>query len=212
MKTSGQILRLTRLSKKIELQEASRVTKIRSPYLNSIEDDDYSQLPSGATARGFIRNYSEYLGLKPDYILAIFRRDFLENQSGQIIPRGVVEPVGRNNVWTPRMTVIALVVFVFTLLGAYLFYQYQILTGPPELSVSSPVNQTTDQDTIEISGITDPQATISINDQMVALDKGGIFSLRLPLQEGDNTITIISTGKSGQTTTVTRSVKLTLQE
>lgn len=210
MKTAGQILKLTRIGKKLELVEASRTTKIRPQFLSSIEADDYSHLPSGATARGFIRNYSEYLGLNPEYVLAIFRRDFLENQSGQIVPRGVAEPVSRRYVWTPKMTVIALVVLVFTVLGGYLAYQYQILTGPPILTVTTPKeNISTDQDTIEVSGVTDPQATISINGEMVALDKGGTFSVRIPIKPGDNKISVTSTGKSGLTTTIDRGVKLT---
>ena len=210
MKTAGQILQSARLAKKIDIYDASKITKIRPQFIVSIEADDYSQLPSGATARGFIRNYSEFLNLNPEHVLAVFRRDFLENQSGQIVPRGVAEPVGKPNFWTPKMTVIACVVLVFTILGGYLVYEYRILTGPPELSIDEPKGDIqTSNDSIEVSGSTDPQATISVNGQLVALDKGGIFSVRIPLHSGDNKIEIISTGKSGRTTTQTRSVKLT---
>ncbi len=210
MKTAGQILQSTRIAKKIDIQDASRTTKIRPQFISHIEADDYSQLPSGATARGFIRNYSEFLNLNPEYVLAVFRRDFLENQSGQIVPRGVAEPVSQPNVWTPKMTIIAVVVLVFTLLAGYLIYEYRILTGPPELIVTTPNDQIeTTTDSIEVSGSTDPQATIAVNGQLIALDKGGLFSVRIPLQAGDNKIDIVSTGKSGRSTTQSRHVKLT---
>lgn len=206
------MLRDTRLEKHLELSDVSKITKIRTEFLVSIEADDYSQLPSGATARGFIRNYSEYLDLNPGHVLAIFRRDFLENQQGQIVPRGVAEPLGKPNVWTPKSTVIAIVVCIFLLFGIYITYQYRILTGPPPLEVSEPSqNLTVMEDSLVVSGSTDPESTIAINGQLVALDKGGTFSLRVPLELGPNTITITATSKSGRKTEEFRTVNLTLE-
>jgi hypothetical protein len=98
---------------------------------------------------------------------------------------------------------------VFTLFGAYMFYQYQILVGPPSLTLSAPVdNISVSESSVEIVGVTDPEATISVNHQLVALDKGGRFSLRLPLDAGSNRITVIATGKSGKTTSLSRTVTL----
>ena len=209
MKTAGQILQSARLEKKLEIEDISRITKIRRNFLTSIESDDYSHLPSGATARGFIRNYSEFLGLNPDHVLAIFRRDFIENQLGRIIPRGMAEPVVPVSFWTPKTTVIALVVLIFTIFGIYLTYQYRLLTGPPSLTLSQPQDKIIVSDpNLLISGRTDPEATISVNGQLITLDKGGHFSLRLPLQLGSNHITITSVAKSGKSSILTRTVTL----
>ncbi len=209
MKTAGQILHAARLSKKQELADVSRVTRIRPQFISAIESDAYQALPSGATAKGFIRNYCEFLGLPPHQILAVFRRDFVENEQGQIVPRGIAKPVSEISFWTPRTTVIAAVAFIFTIFAGYLFYQYRLLIGPPSLSVSqpSPDFQTT-QNTVEVIGLTDPEATISVNDQLVALEKGGHFSFRLPLNSGPNTISITAISKSGKTSTLTRTVTL----
>ena len=211
MKTAGLMLRDKRLEKKLELSDVSRVTKIRPEFLIHIENDDYGRIPSGATARGFIRNYSEYLGLNPSHILAVFRRDFIENQQGQIVPRGVAEPVGKTNFWTPKTTVIALVACVFAIFGGYVAYQYRILTGPPPLKISTPNTQvlTTQENTLVIAGVTDPEATISVNGELVALEKGGNFSLRVPLTVGENKITVTATSKSGRKTDNIIQVNLT---
>lgn len=210
MKTAGLMLRDRRLEKKLELTDVTRVTKIRPEFLTSIENDDYSRLPSGATARGFISNYAQFLGLNPHHVLAVFRRDFLENQQGQIVPRGVAEPVSKTNFWTPKTTVIALVACVFVVFGAYLIYQYRILTGPPPLKVSFPTEQfTTSENSVVVSGVTDPEATISINGELVALEKGGTFSLRVPLIPGNNDIKLVATSKSGRITELIRRVNLT---
>ena len=207
MKTVGQIIQTARNAQKLDLKDVSRITRIRVRFLEAVEADDYSQLPSGAVARGFIRNYSEFLRLNPENVLAIFRRDFVENEQGQIVPRGMVKPVSDVSFWTPRTTIIAAITLIFTLFGTYLIYHYWVLTGLPPLRLIAPVkNLETADSTVEVMGITSPEATISINGDLVALEKGGRFFLRLPLTAGDNTISIIATSKSGKTVSVVRTV------
>lgn len=210
MKTVGQILEQRRLEKKQDIDEIARITRIRFRYLRALEADDYSQLPSATVAKGFIRNYGQFLGLNANYLLAVFRRDFVENPQGQIVPRGMVEPVTKNSLWTPRSTVIATVALIFTLFGSYLVYQYYQLLGPPFLEVSFPqADLVTEQDTIQIIGRTDPEATILVNNQSLVLDKGGQFSVRLPLVSGENTVTVIATSKTGKSASISRKVVLT---
>ena len=207
MKTVGQILQAARNGQKIDLKDVARITKIRSNFLAAIEADDYAQLPSGTVAKGFIRNYSEFLGLHPESVQAVFRRDFAENDQGQIVPRGLSQPVSEVSVWTPPTTLIAGITLVFTVFVGYLFFQYLNLTGPPSLKIFQPLDKTeiTDQ-TVEVSGATDPEATISVNGQLVALEKGGLFSFRLPIINGENKISVTATSKYGKTSIITRTV------
>lgn len=209
MKTVGQILQETRSSKRIELSDVARVTRIRPQFLEIIEADDYSKLPSGAVARGFIRNFSEYLGLNPDNVLAVFRRDFVEDPRGQIVPRGMVAPAEQISFWTPRTTVWAVVSTVLTIFFGYLIFQYHILTGPPDLALTEPQDKvTTSQESILVVGHTDPEATLMVNGQQVVLDKGGQFSFRVALIPGSNQIKITSQAKSGKTAVITRDITL----
>lgn len=207
MKTVGQVLQEARNAQKLDLKDVSRITRIRVSFLEAIEADDYGRLPSGAVARGFIRNYCEFLGLNRLTTQAVFRRDFVENEQGQIVPRGMVKPVSEISFWTPRTTLIAIITFIFTLFAAYLIFQYRVLTGPPPLRLITPINkQATTEATIEVTGVTSPEATISVNGDLVALEKGGRFFLRLPLSAGDNTISVIATSKSGKTASQIRTV------
>lgn len=209
MKTTGQILKETRLSRHIDLDQVSTVTKIRPALLGYLEADNYGRLPSATVAKGFIRNYAKFLGLNPDHLLSLFRRDFVENQQGQIVPRGMVDPVNQISFWTPRTTIIAFVTLVFTLFGAYMLYQYRILTGPPALTLQKPLDYAeVTGDTVEVVGTTDPEASLSVNSQPVVLEKGGQFHLRLPLVPGENIISVTSLSKSGKSTTISRIVTL----
>jgi cytoskeletal protein RodZ len=210
MKSTGQILREARLARKLDIAEVAKITRIRPRFLELLESDDFSQLPNGIVAKGFIKNYGQFLGLNPNYLLAVFRRDFVENRQGQIVPRGMIEPVTKSSIWSPKSTVIAVVVFLFTVFLGYLAYQYALLVGPPFLTVNSPQdNITTSQTTVEVYGKTDPEATISVNEKLVALDKGGQFSVRLELNPGLNKIVVTATNKSGKNTVIDRRVFLT---
>lgn len=200
MKSVGQLLQTARVAKKMEIADVARITRIRSQFLLALETDDYSKLPGSTVARGFIKNYAQFLGLPVEQILAVFRRDFMENQLGRIIPRGITPPVTEVSIWTPKTTGIAIVVMLVTFFGAYLLYQYRILIGVPPLSISQPIDQyKTSEDSVEIAGSTDPQATLMVNGQLVALDKGGTFKFRVPLGSEVNKISVVVASKYGKT-------------
>jgi len=67
--TTGTTLRLRREEKKLTLEQVSAETKIRVNYLQAIENDQFSALPSLAQARGFLRLYASFLGLDPYALL-----------------------------------------------------------------------------------------------------------------------------------------------
>jgi cytoskeletal protein RodZ len=68
--TIGQRLKRARKYRLLTLEKASEATRIRVPYLQALEADDYSVIPSAAQGRGFLRNYAEYLDVNLDEILA----------------------------------------------------------------------------------------------------------------------------------------------
>jgi len=59
----GQIIHQARTSKKLSIGQVTRAIHIREAYLEAIEKDSLSELPSAVQARGFIRLYWSYLGL-----------------------------------------------------------------------------------------------------------------------------------------------------
>lgn len=59
----GPTLRETRAQQRIGLVEAEQVTKIRSKYLQAIEDEDFDTLPGPVYTKGFLRTYADFLRL-----------------------------------------------------------------------------------------------------------------------------------------------------
>jgi cytoskeletal protein RodZ len=66
MESLGQLLQQARQARGISLEQAAQATHIRLHYLQALEADDRTALPSPVQARGFLRLYAGYLGLNPD--------------------------------------------------------------------------------------------------------------------------------------------------
>lgn len=69
MTAIGQTLRDARERLGLTLEEVERATRIRAHHLEALERDAWDSLPSPVQARGFLRNYADFLGLNPDTIL-----------------------------------------------------------------------------------------------------------------------------------------------
>jgi hypothetical protein len=59
---------------------------------------------------------------------------------------------------------------------------------------------------VRVSGKTDPDNILSINGTTVILNSDGSFSTDVPLNDGDNAITITSSNNIGNSTTITKTV------
>lgn len=75
MQTVGEILRSEREKKGLSVKEIEFATSIRTLYITAIEEDNYGIIPGEVYVKGFIRNYSSYLGLDSQEIMDLYRKD-----------------------------------------------------------------------------------------------------------------------------------------
>lgn len=59
----GEKLRKARLEKGITYEDVVKDTKIRARYLQALEEEDWDAFPGNVYLKGFLRTYSNYLGL-----------------------------------------------------------------------------------------------------------------------------------------------------
>lgn len=71
--TIGRKLGQAREEKHISLEQVSAATRVRLHYLEALERDDLSAIPSAAQARGFLRIYADFLGLNADELVPLAR-------------------------------------------------------------------------------------------------------------------------------------------
>jgi cytoskeleton protein RodZ len=76
----GSTLREARVRRKLTLQQVEEDTKIRVKYVQAMENEDFDVVPSPTYVKGFLRTYSEYLGLDPRMILDEYRSRFMPNE------------------------------------------------------------------------------------------------------------------------------------
>jgi cytoskeleton protein RodZ len=83
----GNKLRDARNRHKLSLPEVEAETKIRSRYLQAIENEEWDQLPEATYTRAFIRTYGRFLGLDGDRLAEEQRRDSGGTRPGERLPR-----------------------------------------------------------------------------------------------------------------------------
>lgn len=79
MSSFGETLRRERELRQITLREISEATKVNLRYLEALERNDFRHLPGGVFNKGFIRAYSQYIGVDPEAMV----NAYLEEESRQ---------------------------------------------------------------------------------------------------------------------------------
>jgi len=208
MKTVGEILEAARKKKDLTFTQVEKEVKIRQNFLKALEKNEFSKIPGGAiVAKGFITNYGKFLGLSPKKLLASFRRDFTEDEKGQVLPRGYYKPLDSPSFsWTPRLTVITGVACLVVTLFSYLGFQAISFLGKPPLSLSSPAFGQIQSAEIKVSGKTDPDAQVLINGTLTVVNEEGYFEEEVSLLPGENTLTVEAVSRRGKKTKITKKV------
>ena len=98
--TIGQRLKAAREEQRLTLEKVFKSTRIRVQYLKALEDDDLSVMPSPVQARGYLRNYAEFLGLDVARVLEELREESAQKPSEVVIGPADVQPV--TDVQTPE--------------------------------------------------------------------------------------------------------------
>jgi len=210
MRTVGQILKQARETRFYMLDEVEKATKIRKELLEALEADDYSKLPPPTFTQGFIKSYGKFLGLDTTRLVAIFRREFADEKNPPKILESFQNPIDKKRlIITPTKFLGSVVLLMVVAFFVYLWFEYRFLVGAPFLEVVYPQDQISiESDSIQVSGRTDPEAKVSINNQEIQTDISGRFQQEISLKEAINTIVITATSKSGKVTRVDRAVFL----
>lgn len=196
MKTVGEIIHSERVNRNLSLEQLSHLTKIDIKYLEAIEKNDFSTLPSETFIKGFIRNISLRIDKNPDELVAIFRRDY--KQSEKEVSKSKVRPHTRINFDTSKYLPILFGAFIFVV---YLIFQFRSILTPPKLSVLKPSSGSVLVSPLDIEGDTSVDAYISIGEDIQTRpDENGHFTAKVSLPIGETTLEIKAINRFGRST------------
>ncbi len=131
MDTFGEILRTSREKKGYSLEQVARDTNIAKKYLNALEAEDFSIFPGEPYLIGFLKNYSEYLGLDPNEMVTLHRNMKLQEQP---VPIDELLDTGKS-----YYRIIGLFILAAVVLGAGGFFIYRYISSQPEKTAEEQV-------------------------------------------------------------------------
>ena len=209
MQSVGDTLKDQRLKKKFSLNDVHKFVKIHPKFLIALEEGDYKVFSNKIHATGFLKNYAEFLELDVAKLLALWRREYASHfdkkSKPQIKKNGILGPA--KLLITPGLVLGVTAVISVLLFFGYLFYQYRSYSGAPAMEIYSPQNSiVVNSEILDVTGKTDRDSVLLINNQRVLLDKDGSFVTSLKLRDGLNTISFLSVNKLGRETEEVRTI------
>ncbi len=146
MEPLGKKLQEARLKKKISVEEASRVTKIRASRIHELEAEDFSSFSSLAYAKGFLLIYGKYLDVDVSPYLDAFETSrevsvdgysYLQDAPSTAPPPIVRRQAAKRPALLPFIIAIAVLVFGLYLVKLLLDIQRITPTTAPAGAVAS---------------------------------------------------------------------------
>lgn len=203
MRTIGDILKSARIKKRYSLKKVERETRIKKEFVEAIEGGNWTALPELPVVAGFVKNLASFLEVDVKTAYATLKRDYP--------PRGLlINPkpdVGGKFTWTPKYTFLLGIVIIVVMLFGYLGFQFVKFNSPPALEVTSPQDSfVATSNKVDVSGKTDSDATVKINNQLVLVGDDGVFNGQVEIFEGTKEIVVTATNRAGKETTIVRKI------
>ncbi len=207
--TLGEILQEQRRIKKEDLSLVSKELKIDIKYLKALENGEYGNLPAGIYGKSFLRQYGEYLGLNYSKLAKIYDQesDLSEdlNNSGNVFSY----KRAKKSYFLSLPKIIRNIILVLIILTGffYLGLKFKEITAPPKLDVNFPhPGHITEENKIVISGNTEKNARVFINDKEILVDNQGNFNYQIDLKNGINAVKIKANKRYSRTAEIIRQV------
>ena len=98
----GQRLKREREARRLTLEKVAEATRLRLHYLQALENDDLSVMSSAAQGRGFLRLYTDFLGIDLDTAMEDVRREDVPAPEPDAAPEPTPAPEPPASAPTPK--------------------------------------------------------------------------------------------------------------
>ena len=136
MKSIGETLKEAREIKGVTVKQVSQDTNISREYISALEDEEFDVFPAETYLLGFLRNYSDYLGLESDKTVILYKNYKISEE-----PAPLEELVGqKGRPLVPVRLIVIIIVLAALGFGGWLSLQ-AVLGDRPELVQEQPVRE-----------------------------------------------------------------------
>lgn len=204
----GHDLRELRELRGLSYEDLSAITKIHVSVLAALEEERIADLSDPLYAERLVRAVVLALEGRPAYFLKKYR-DLLEAAwEAPTETAGLRRTVRRRDFFvTSRVVALLGFLALVGLAAGYLIWQGHALQNAPSLVVTSPVEGLRlESPHVDVSGTTDPEATVTVNGRPAVVDRDGRFSLSFDVPRGLTTMTIEARRRYGSSVVETRRV------
>jgi len=206
MKTIGQIIKDARVRKNYSLKRIEEITRIKSNFIELIENEKWSELPPFPTVLGFVKSLTSPLGISEKTAVATLKRDY----PPKVLNINPKPDVSSRFTWSPRLTFIVGIILAMLFIFGYLAFQYIGFISPPRLTLDSPKeNQVVDGSSVLVFGSTETDAKIVVNNQPVLVDNDGKFTVSISVTSETKEIIVKTISRSGKETAISRRIQVT---
>lgn len=203
----GHDLRELRELRGLSRESLASVTKIHPSVIEAFEDERLQDLVDPAYAERHVRSLVTVLEGRPAYFVKKYR-ELVEARGMKKSSTSPNErPRKRDFFVVAHAVAFAGFLGIVALMGAYLLWQGSVLQDSPSLTVTSPIESAIlDVPHVEVRGMTDPSAVVTVNGRPAVVDQDGNFSLSFDVPRGSTTLTIEARRRFGSPVTEIRRI------
>lgn len=203
----GHDLRELRELRGISPEELARITKIHPSVIQAFEEERLQDLADPAYAERHVRALVTVLEGRPAYFIKKYRELVESRGMGQRHTSPNERPRKRDFFVVPHAVAFIGFLGIVAIMGAYLLWQGSILQDSPSLTVTSPIESAIlDVPYVEVRGVTDPSALVTVNGRSAVVDRDGNFSVSFDVPRGSTTLTIEARRRFGAPVTEIRRI------
>jgi cytoskeleton protein RodZ len=135
----GLFLKNQREKKGLTLEHLTKVTRLRSSYIEALENEEWDKLPGQVFIKGFLKTYTRALGLDYRQVLEQFKSSVPDHEG---LPKPLVPPKKTNRVY------ISLVIIAVVMVALFIFF-YLSSSGTDQSKAVTKTARTSEDNAIQ---------------------------------------------------------------
>lgn len=203
----GEKLRQARLSRHLSVIQVANALHMPSRHIEALEEGDLGVFAAEIYARGACLKYAAFVGIESDALERVIWRAL--SASRERVPLKIHTAFSWfERLVTPRLILWGVVAAVGLTVTGYIIWQVQTFLQLPAVQLTEALPAVTSDETLLVKGTAESQATITLNEELIILERDSSFTVPLVLHPGVNVVRIEAENAAGRKAVIEQHVIL----